>query len=428
MRTRNRNVSHALYIAGFVPFTYQTYVNGAPINAGSGTTGPWSVLYKYSLEHMVDDIGRDKPHGVFHRSQFVEINSTPEPYVSIILTAPYGHEEDTGLERRWLLERQGQLSNHLEWNVTDHLHAPPRWDISPLGFDERVVINDLLEKAKGLKADILLNAIEAHQVVPSIESLADSLPLMKKNWKRIRTVLGKASGGYLAWKFGISPILSDMENIYKFLPKMANDLGKHARAVPIRISKKFLHDFSFDKTSLFDYASNGVAGRERYLQGLIEIAPTTRFVLVVKPNVSYSSPVFTALDYAMRRFATSPASLAWEKVPFSFVVDWLVDVRGVLNKIDSTIGVTPYEIVSFTKSHNYVLNSEMFMRLKDASTNLVIHDKKVASVVYKHYERSLVSQSTSVVWKPRVGKSQVGIAAALLTQALTKLRVLRGPR
>jgi hypothetical protein len=206
------------------------------------------------------------------------------------------------------------------------------------------------------------------------------------------------------------------------MPKLVSDLEKQRNRKPILISKKLLHDYSFDTSPVnIVHPGNGTIMNGRSFQGLISKLPTTRFVLVVKPNVKYNTQLFSALDHAMRRFASSPATLAWEKVPFSFVVDWLVDVRGVLSKVDKAIGFTPYEIISFTKSHSYALETQQFWHLQDATTAEVLHDERAVTRRYKHYERSLVSESASPIWKPRVGKSQLGIAAALLIQALTRL-------
>jgi hypothetical protein len=134
--------------------------------------------------------------------------------------------------------------------------------------------------------------------------------------------------------------------------------------------------------------------------------------------VKLLSQLSQAVAFASSRFATSPADLAWELVPFSFVVDWLVDVSGVLRLIDKILGFSPYEVVAFTRTHSYTLSTEAFLDVftpcggGKIGTYFSTHE-------YKFYERSLASATALLSWNPRFGKNQALISAALITQALT---------
>jgi hypothetical protein len=152
--------------------------------------------------------------------------------------------------------------------------------------------------------------------------------------------------------------------------------------------------------------------------GSVHAPPTIRYVLVVKPNVKYLTPAMSAVDGFLSRFATSPASLAWEKIPFSFMVDWFVDLRGVLRKIDEAVGFTPYEIVSFTRSFSYHLESSWQAKIYSPCNGSVIQLFPKGTIEFKHYDRSMASGDSKVVWKPRFGKSQAAITAALIAQML----------
>jgi hypothetical protein len=175
-----------------------------------------------------------------------------------------------------------------------------------------------------------------------------------------------------------------------------------------------------------DYSQDSLNGHiidRRWCQGLCTGDPSVRYVLVVKPVVKYRSQIFSAIDAFLSRFATSPASLAWEKVPFSFVVDWFVDLRGVMRTLDTAVGFEPYQVISFTRSLNYTLETSRFWETYSPCSGGALFNVRVGTAVYRNYERSIVSLGANApTWKPRLGKNQMAILAALITQQLTKVR------
>jgi hypothetical protein len=273
------------------------------------------------------------------------------------------------------------------------------------------MINNVLEYARQLKADVLLNVVEANQIWPSIKSLATSLPNMARNWRDLRNVLKSASGGYLAYKFGVSPILSDLMNVHRYLPRMREDVVRHQK----QQARRFSVTAELPCTYTAPMPNMG-------FKGDVVTPPVLRFVLVVKPKTKYHTELFARIDHFVSRFATSPASLAWELVPFSFVVDWFVDLRGVLNAVDNVVGSSPYEIVSFTRSFSYHLESSFQLQNFSACDGTsVIQTWPRCTSEMKHYERSLVSNNHSISWIPQFGKSQAAISAALISQKLSQL-------
>jgi hypothetical protein len=300
---------------------------------------------------------------------------------------------------------------------------PPNWSISASPVDEAVLRNDVFDKASGLKADVLLDVIEANQIIPSVKSLAGCLPEMARNWKRIRKVLSTASGAFLAWKFGVSPLLADIGAIHNALPGISDAIQKFKRGDHKRVSRVVTCSSNFSRSQMTT-PYLGVNLNEASFFGSVIDAPKIRYVLVIKPNQRYASDAFNAAAVLASKFATSPANLAWEKVPFSFVVDWFVDLRGILRSIDNFVGFHPYEVVSFTRSFAYELKTRMEFKGSSICNGgtLLYSDPDAASMVYRHYERTPVSTAPDgAVWSPRFGKTQAGISAALITQQLTKL-------
>jgi hypothetical protein len=305
------------------------------------------------------------------------------------------------------------------WDLSSNTQLPPRWTEDVTAIDESALRSRVLDAARQLKADVLLNLVEANQIAPSVASIAGSLPKMAANWKKIREVLRTASGAYLAWKFGISPILSDIMSIQRFWPKLKASVKRHGDMELSRFSAQAVTKMSLVSNPYVSYYPiGGVDCLAQTWQGRVLKTPQIRYVLVVKPTTKYHSSVFKTADAVMSRFSTSPASLAWELVPFSFVVDWFVDVRGALSAVDNLLGYSPYEIHSFTRSHSYAVAADATLDVKSPCGGVL--NRFSCTVECNHYDRSLASGSAMPNWTPRFGKNQAAISVALITQALAR--------
>jgi len=420
MRTRTRtNVSTWVTGAAGIRIQSNVYCAGNPPSDTSNiNVAAYMVPVKYTEECMTDSLGKSQIHAVQHRSKTVSLGDADYViYANSIggrsCVSSYGPSAQVA---NWQV---GFMNYFLPWSVSSGSSIPGSWSFGNLGFNEDVLKNDVLEQARNLKADLLLDLIEANQIWPSVKSLTTSLPIMAKNWHSIRKVIRTASGSFLAWKFGISPLLHDFMSVHRYLPKIKKDIDTVRKAKPRRYSR--MAELSASCVSLA-YV-NGLMGNSMIKwDSNVVIPPRIRYVLVVKPNTKYLTDAFASIDNFLSRFATSPASLAWEKIPFSFVVDWFVDLRGALQKIDSLMGVTPYQVISFTRSFNYHLANSWQGVYKSPCNGSVIQTVPVGSCECKLYERSLASTSTNLVmWKPRFGKSQAAISAALISQSLSKI-------
>jgi hypothetical protein len=373
---------------------------------------------------MTDSLGKGQSHPVLHKKyeQDADYSGSLFGIPTALGGGLYGVTVVNDGGRAQAASAEASYSS-FAWDVTNANSAlPPFWADTTPPIDEELLKSNLLQRASQLKADVLLNIVEANQIVPSIRSLTTALPQMAGNWKSIRKVMRTASGSYLAWKFGIGPILQDIMAIHRYLPKLKEGFKRHNEQKPSRFSSVAGLNFALTPSA---YA-NGYAPLNGYntyawdWQGGLTKPPEVRFVLVVKPSKKHSNELAKAIDFAVSRFATSPASLAWELVPFSFVVDWLVDVSGALRLVDKIVGFSPYEIVSFTKTRSYGLYTQAVLDVRTPCGGGSI-GSYVSNHKYSYYERSLVSGSAMPIWRPRFGKNQAAISVALITQALTSI-------
>jgi hypothetical protein len=365
---------------------------------------------------MKDGLGKGTPHDCTHRKMLFTLNESPYYTATVIGSPKLGVATWNAAGAQVSpYNSKAVFQNYLNWDPAA-TNDPPGWSMSsPTGSDEIRLKEDVIEQAKGLKADVLLNIIEANQIWPSVQGLATGIPNMAYHWRNLRKVIKTASSTFLAWKFGVSPILSDIMSTARYLPKMEADVKRFADGNSSKFSRvgKLVGHFVPVDDSFGAYSDN------RYAQGLMLKAPEVRYVLVVKPNQKYLTKAFQNLSRVMDRFTSSPASLAWEKIPFSFMVDWFVDLRGVMRTIDSALGITPYVVVSFTRSRSYHVSVQKFWTTSSPCSGSTLFDVRVGEAEYLHYERLAVSMGGSPpTWTPHFGNNQAAITAALILQKL----------
>lgn len=439
MRTRNRRnvLSNLKYTTGTRTVLKTTRCVGTALAPGTIIGGPYPVDVdtNFISEVMVDDLGRSKSNPVLHRklwyrqgreigSQELTVGPQVNPGVSVGVDW-YNTEH----AMTWPASVWSATAGIRNWGYDSLVikPPPPRWSFTPVQPQiEDSLKETCFEQAQQLKADVLLNAIEANQIYPALNSLARAAPTLAYNWREVRKFIKTASNAYLAWKFGVSPLLSDIMAIHRYLPKMGEDMKRHVEQKHSRFSAIAEVPMVFDSAAPDPSTYMGRIYSQQSFQGRAITPATVRYVLVVKPKPSrYLTPFFKGIEFAMGRFASSPAQLAWERIPFSFIADWLVDMRGVLRNADKIIGHEPFEIVSFTRSFSYKLQTSQYHYYGNPCDSFAadLYNSIIGQAEYSHYERTLASTMGSPIrWKPRLGKTQAAISAALIAQALSKLR------
>lgn len=135
--------------------------------------------------------------------------------------------------------------------------------------------------------------------------------------KRPRTE-DEVSARWLEAQYGWLPLMSDMYGIYE-------DVRKGFFREP-RISAK---------ARVVDQGGKPITQNQQLYEG--------------SGNFTYVNSAFVRLDYvldsaklrlAVSKGLTNPLEIAWELVPYSFVVDWFVPIGDFLSALDADFGVT----------------------------------------------------------------------------------------
>ena len=143
-------------------------------------------------------------------------------------------------------------------------------------------------------------------------------------------------------------------------------------------------------------------------------------------ETSYGTELFTTLDYLGRRFLSAgPASALWEKIPYSFVADWFVNLSPVIDSLDNTLTGGSNRVIDRCVSEKYGCQIQHKYNSVENAT-----DRRIMSVdgftwglvSLQHYHRNPYLPGLHPVGSGRFGKKQASLLAALLHQIVAKLR------
>lgn len=143
-----------------------------------------------------------------------------------------------------------------------------------------------------------------------------------------------ASNLWLEWHFGLSPLIGDCQDAAKVLTEpLPSSRIRGSTEQFVRYST-----YVTDPANPGSFTSESWVTRCRFRQGT-EIA-------ITNPNLALANQLGVL----------NPASLAWEIVPFSFVVDWVVNVGDWLQGFTDFAGMTlqyPFNTGHYWSYHNY---------------------------------------------------------------------------
>lgn len=431
---RTRIITEPVITRNRGPFSYKTYGLPKWTLTGTGTTSPGgSYVNKEGESQILDDPSPSKrvktvTHTKWHLSR---------PDID--------HYDEFTNTNRYVYDGPG--AHQLSWGSYGRIlpeHVAVTYPVTVASL-----------KAQAMHAffntnqvDNLLNIAESEQLVGSLVSLGNLIDRLRsgrpptellrfadvgrlfsrKGIKSFKAL--DLSNLYLMWQFGFAPLISDMrkvmvsvKNLKSSLNRAVSDAGKQ-----YSVTAKC---FSTDIT-LVSNLINPLTGYNRVYNPLnssywhdqiLYLATPVRIVGVSGVRtVKYSLASFQKLDYLMARFLTpGPASFVWERIPFSFVIDWFVDLSGLIDKLNNTLTGGTKQIKKCWLSEKYHLE----VRAIKHQTSSWSSDSDGSPTAYNdisYYHREPLDTNISIVPSGRFGKKQALLSAALLHQLVAKLK------
>lgn len=224
-------------------------------------------------------------------------------------------------------------------------------------------------------AGLLQKALKSNSVTPG---------QYKRRYNKISKQAAKA---HLEIVYGVIPLMSDLSDALA-------ELRKGPNAAFERISAKETKRVKLTGSGIYQNNFSDCPDKNVYLERTV-----TKYVtLYAEAVITNGSLLATLGNYGL----TNPAALAWELIPFSFVVDWHINVGDVLASLDNLAyfsGAT-YQVV--TK----VLNQASFRAYGG-----------LATYYHKSYYRSAPSDLSVIStfeYKPSISKQHCLNGTALL--------------
>jgi len=313
-------------------------------------------------------------------------------------------------------------------------HIQIQWDKS-----DDTLIRDAKDRFYNANdVDNVLNAVEAPDFISGLKSLHDNVnvPVVSSKKAKILLRARKAtkfiSGGFLYYSFGIAPLIADIKKMahatktYSRRMQKALDNAGKVESLHSRCGGKFTGILT-PGNGLPLPVGYGVSGDGSVWHSQIQSMLTPLKVVTIRGIRShkYTSPLFQKLDYLATRFGSiGPASFAWEKIPYSFVVDWFVDTSDVFNKLDNFLTGSRKNIVDASISEKWECAAGAVKHVT-GTTHSSSDGIQTAVNELAYYHRKPIDPYFSVGLSGRFGKRQVALSAALLGQKAANLKLKR---
>lgn len=207
----------------------------------------------------------------------------------------------------------------------------------------------------------------------------------------------------LLYKFGIAPLIGDLDGLMKHLAQNAKDNVCRVVAVSREVVK----------TTTSGKVPSSILSRKETLTTETEI--TVRSVLRYKVDAP-------AVNQLTQLGFTNPASTAWEVIPWSFVIDWLIPIGDYIDTLDTAAFL---QTVSF---HTTVyIRQKVVCTAVNGGISGAFPYRTTTSEGYSTWEKENVAVSRSLNaavlppcpiprFKNPFSASHIGTAAALLRQ------------
>lgn len=204
-----------------------------------------------------------------------------------------------------------------------------------------------------------------------------------------RTWSKQTSSDWLKFQYGVTPLMNDVHDSMKALK---TGIDRNDMYLQKRVLRKSNKSWTLKGASVF----NSLEPRITEVDGL-------RRTTVYGRARNKNSLLLTSLGaYGF----TNPVSLAWEVIPFSFVVDWWFNVGDVLQSLDNAL--------YFDDFRTYVVTKRAYLWQTSVAG-------RMATGFERSYNRTSPVATTRVnsfTYKPSVSRNHVLNGIALLTQLL----------
>lgn len=287
------------------------------------------------------------------------------------------------------------------------------WNRTAIGFDKRAIDLDYTSAITSACTQALANVdqptaqsgvflLQFQQLLNTLKAplagISQAISYGAKG-KKSQSV-GALSSQSLSIQYGILPAMKDIEDILKAFQKESH-VRKTARGqASVNASLNWTRPFSTAD------ATGTVTGSG------------TR-VVTVRAGTLYE----TAFDYGFSNFGLSVSnipSIAWEMIPYSFVVDWFLNLGTLIEALSPTIGTN--RLADWYTVRDVVTRHEsLALTAAIPTSNTISGGGDTATSVIETRSRAPTNLGANIglVFNPRVNPANILASVSLITQKLT---------
>ena len=143
------------------------------------------------------------------------------------------------------------------------------------------------------------------------------------------------ANAYLAYNFGVVPLVGDLVRIYDRL-RTLNDHIEWLRKNSGQITKvEFKTGLSQPTSSTLPYLPSTPPSPYGFWRNITELRAGMKAWALVTYDVSALTDLQLKTKTLLRSFGlNNPAAIVWEAIPYSFVVDWVSNVGDLIEKLE----------------------------------------------------------------------------------------------
>lgn len=260
-------------------------------------------------------------------------------------------------------------------------------------------LSKLYDNIRG-NVDLSVDLAEINKTTSMIRNASTELVRLATSWRRGLTSGGKQLANvYLQYHYGVQPL---MQTIHELSSRQLTCATK-----PVTFQSRASSSQQYQRSAIGWYAQN--------IRSTVNASLSNRCLISLTFQQS-SSGISTLSQFT----SLNPLSIAWELTPYSFVVDWVVDIGGYLRMAETAM-LSGLQFISGFRTDS----SKGFSRIENSGAwveygTTTIHNTK-GSFETKSMNRQILS-AMPFPELPRIdvnmGSSRLLSAAALLSQLL----------
>lgn len=327
----------------------------------------------------------------------------------------------------------GYLLGRPSWVGTGVTRLTPSQISLSFPKSDQVLVNSALDKLYHSvnEASGLENLIESHALWPSFRKSALTFKKVfgtgtgKLSRSKLLRLGRFVSGAYLFYSFAVAPLMRDLETTRRLAADLQRQIAKYLSRFnkPQRYSASCTCVPTYDRGEPYDPEATTwhIRWEGEYSYA---IQPTRRVVIVGQTDRPMNVDLFNKADFFIEKLgAQGPASLAWEFIPFSFVLDWFVDTGALLGSWDNFLTGSRTRILAASISTVYDIRETTRWnpgQALDSYGDLSLTPFSSSRV--KYYHRESIEASPKLAINSRFGKKQLALSSALVYQMVANLK------